>query len=585
MTISRRIKLGGATLAAAFALQAAMTVYMEHSLVTAGDAERLTTKAMHNHMQADMLHDAIRGSVYRAAYWAEQGSAADRDDAIQEVVSYSRDMHSFVEANQKLALDNELLRSLASVGQELGNYTRTATQVAELSATDPDAAKAHLRDVDAAFHALEGKQDKVASLIEARSASAEDNAVRLSSLAQLCLLVLSLAFAGVLVLSLRKLRALVITPLDRIAGQLHTMTGGSLDVVLDEPTGQDEVSAIQHAAIAFREAARQQRDAEREQAKVVADISEGLDALADGNLAHRITTPFAANYEGLRIAYNRSAEQLAQALRDVASSAARVTTGSGEIGAASSDLSDRNMRQAAHVEETLAAMNQVSSLVHETAGNAAKARSAIVEAQSEASDGAAVVTRATEAMSAIAESSEQIGQIIGLIDGIAFQTNLLALNAGVEAARAGDAGKGFAVVATEVRALAQRSADAAADIRRLISTSSAQVSEGVTLVDQTGIALARILERMTAIRQQLEDIATGSASQASTITQINATAKEMDTVTQQNAAMAEETDAAASSLAAEARELGKLVAQFRTDEAEAGIADLATHQQSIRLVA
>jgi methyl-accepting chemotaxis protein len=208
--------------------------------------------------------------------------------------------------------------------------------------------------------------------------------------------------------------------------------------------------------------------------------------------------------------------------------------------------------------------------VQETASSAANVRVTIGETQGEADEGGQVVQRAVTAMGAIEKSSEQIGQIINVIDGIAFQTNLLALNAGVEAARAGDAGKGFAVVANEVRALAQRSADAAKDIKELITASTQQVSGGVALVAETGSCLAKIVQRIANISQLMTSINDSSLSQATSLHQINAAVSEMDHMTQQNAAMVEQSTAAAHSLAGNAADLTKIVARFKANGGSGG---------------
>jgi methyl-accepting chemotaxis protein len=240
-----------------------------------------------------------------------------------------------------------------------------------------------------------------------------------------------------------------------------------------------------------------------------------------------------------------------------------VLNGANEIHSASNDLSNRNEQQAATLEETAAAMNQVTEGVRESARSAHDVQKSITEAHEEATEGGIVVSRAVEAMAAIERSAQEINQIIGVIDGIAFQTNLLALNAGVEAARAGDAGKGFAVVANEVRALAQRSADAAKEIKALITTSSEQVAGGVMLVRETGTLLGKIVQRVGDITGQVGEIASNANIQADGLEMVNTAVGEMDRVTQQNAAMVEQATAAARSLADEARELNTVVSRFQ----------------------
>jgi methyl-accepting chemotaxis protein len=240
-----------------------------------------------------------------------------------------------------------------------------------------------------------------------------------------------------------------------------------------------------------------------------------------------------------------------------------MNSGTQEISTASNDLSRRTEQQASSLEETAAALDEITATVKKAAEGATHARKVVAGTKEDAERSGEVVRKAVEAMGGIEKSSQQIGQIIGVIDEIAFQTNLLALNAGVEAARAGDAGRGFAVVASEVRALAQRSAEAAKEIKALISTSTTQVGEGVQLVAETGKSLESIMSKVAEINTVVSDIAAGAQEQATGLQQVNTAVNEMDKVTQQNAAMAEEATAAGRSLAQEAETLTSLVAQFR----------------------
>jgi len=249
----------------------------------------------------------------------------------------------------------------------------------------------------------------------------------------------------------------------------------------------------------------------------------------------------------------------------VADAARGIGGGVEEIAQASEDLSRRTEQQAAGLEETAAALDQITATVRQTAEGARRANTAIADAKRESQHSGAVVGRAVSAMGQIEQSSAQISQIIGVIDEIAFQTNLLALNAGVEAARAGDAGRGFAVVASEVRALAQRSAEAAKEIKTLISASTEQVAQGVDLVDQTGHALNAIMQRVEEIDKVMTEIAHSAQEQATGLAQVNVAVNQMDRVVQQNAAMVEESTAATQTLKGEASELLALVARFRLE--------------------
>lgn len=384
-----------------------------------------------------------------------------------------------------------------------------------------------------------------------------------TALLLLAVLMVGGGVAGALVL----LRNRVIWPLGETATVMERMAGGDLEAGERTVHGDDEVGTMTRAIEVFRGAARAEKINAVRQQEVVDALGASLGRLADGDFTHRMTCQLAPEYEPLRGAFNTSVERLATMMQQVRQTAEGVGTGAREIHSASSDLATRNERQAASLEETAATMNQVTSLVQDSAANAARVQAAMSGTHDQATEGGAVVRRAVAAMAAIESSAEQIRQIIDVIDGIAFQTNLLALNAGVEAARAGTAGAGFAVVANEVRALAQRSAEAAQGIKALIQTSSTQVSEGVALVGETGALLGGIVSRVGEIKTEVSNIAEVASTQASSLAQINQAISDMDRVTQQNAAMVEEATAAAQSLAHEAGELAGLVAQFKLEQA------------------
>jgi methyl-accepting chemotaxis protein len=296
---------------------------------------------------------------------------------------------------------------------------------------------------------------------------------------------------------------------------------------------------------------------------VVSSLADGLDRLSQGDLVYRLSTAFAPEYEKLRADFNAAMDKLQQTMATVAGNAGSIQAGAGEISKAADDLSRRTEQQAASLEETAAALDQITATVTKTAQGATNAKNIVDTARGEAEQSGEVVRQAVNAMNGIEHSSRQIGQIIGVIDEIAFQTNLLALNAGVEAARAGEAGRGFAVVASEVRALAQRSADAAKEIKALISTSAQEVEAGVSLVSRTNTVLEGIVAQVSQISGIVADIAASAQEQASGLSQVNSAVNQMDQVTQQNAAMVEQSTAASRSLAHEANELGRLMALFR----------------------
>ncbi len=316
------------------------------------------------------------------------------------------------------------------------------------------------------------------------------------------------------------------------------------------------------------EAERRALEAERleneeSQARMVEALGQALDQLAHGNLVDRLDADVKPQFQKLKTDFNNAVTLLEDAMSRVSGVTDGIRSGSDEIGVAADDLSRRTEQQAASLEETAAALDQITQTVRRSADGAKQASEVVAGAKAEAERSGVVVDQAVAAMGEIETSSREIGNIIGVIDEIAFQTNLLALNAGVEAARAGEAGRGFAVVAQEVRALAQRSADAAKEIKTLIGASTRQVEAGVGLVGQAGAALRGIVTKVAEIDELIVQISSSSQDQARGLHEVNAAVNQMDQVTQQNAAMVEQTTAATHSLKGQTSELVGLISTFR----------------------
>ncbi|MEJ2000191.1 MAG: methyl-accepting chemotaxis protein [Maritimibacter sp.] len=332
----------------------------------------------------------------------------------------------------------------------------------------------------------------------------------------------------------------------------------------------------------IKAAAAEREKMQAAQAKVVTALQQGLEQLALGNLTAQIDETFDAEYEQLRNDYNQALGRLLEAMRGVVENADLIQGEAAEISNAADDLSLRTEKQAATLEETASAIDELTSSVQSAAEGAAHANELVENARKNAEASGEVVREAVSAMGEIENSSQQIGKITSVIDDIAFQTNLLALNAGVEAARAGEAGRGFAVVASEVRALAQRSSDAAREINELISSSGAQVKRGVDLVDQAGNALRGIVDSVKEIAENVSAIAVSSKEQSSGLVEINEAMNQLDQVTQQNAAMFEETTAASHALTREAETLTQTMSRFQTGKPGGKSADVVAPSFSTR---
>ncbi|NTG38963.1 HAMP domain-containing protein [Agrobacterium rhizogenes] len=384
-------------------------------------------------------------------------------------------------------------------------------------------------------------------------------------------------------------------PIKAITASMTKLAVGDIESAIPYADRTDEIGQMADAVEVFRQAAitngRLELEAERnreiaefdrkrltEEADAAADrrlrdatsaLADGLTRLAAGDLSFQLLEPMSPDFEALRRDLNSAVLQLRDTLTSVSIAAGAMNDGSREISVSTDNLSRRTEQQAASLEETAAALDEITANVANSSKRAEEARAIVSEATASATRSAKIVADAVEAMRRIANSSSQIGNIIGVIDEIAFQTNLLALNAGVEAARAGEAGKGFAVVAQEVRELAQRSAKAAKEIKELIRKSGEEVESGVLLVHATGDALNAIEGHVSEINHRVLSIATSASEQAMGLGEVNAAVNQMDQVTQQNAGMVEETSAASAILASEATHLHELVSQFNLGQAEA----------------
>jgi methyl-accepting chemotaxis protein len=501
----------------------------------------------------------------RHVYW----SAADLPDNIKPELNQNSD----ADVNQFWAeVDGTLLPAIQSGNQQAVNQS--------------------LDRLNTIYQAHRAIVQDIVNKANAFDQSNQDQAAAKITLYTTIMLASALVLLIGIMIGLRIINLKVLRPVNQMAGYMNRLAGGDFSAEVPYQTRRDEVGNMVKSVKIFRDAILRQREAEAglaaaQQAaeaerarnetqkaeaaaaqKFVLDaFAAGLVAFANGDLTCHINTWFSAEYKTLRMDFNDAVTKMQSTMRRIMATTGNVETGTEEILRAASDLSHRTATQAAGLEEASAALDQLTATVRTTSGTAKTAAGLASTAKDSALNSGGVVEDTIAAMGAIEGSAKQIGNIIGVIDEIAFQTNLLALNAGVEAARAGDAGRGFAVVATEVRALAQRSADAAKEITSIISASNKQVAKGAKLVNETGKALRSITAQITELTDLIDAISTAAAEQATGLHQINQTITDTDRATQQNSAMVEQTTAACRSLAAEAADLSGLLAEFRVGDA------------------
>ncbi|NMN73651.1 HAMP domain-containing methyl-accepting chemotaxis protein [Rhizobium sp. 57MFTsu3.2] len=443
------------------------------------------------------------------------------------------------------------------------------------------------------FHIHETAVNELVDMANAFLAKAEKDAAEQTSILS-AITVASAAVSLCLLLGgLYAFRRRAIVPLSAMRDYMAILAGGDYSKEVPFSHRVDEIGEMARAVTVFRESAqernkiREHQDAERQaqaqrdaalaaskadedagRERIIVSLSRGLDRLSRGDLTVQLNEAFAPDYERLREQFNSSVRTLSGTMRDIATATTTVRTGTSEIATSTDDLARRTEHQAASLEQAASALDQITVTVKNSSKRAHEANAMMTVTKESASYSATVVHEAVAAMEKIEASSVQIGEIINVIDEIAFQTNLLALNAGVEAARAGEAGKGFAVVAQEVRDLAGRSAKLAKEIKQLVETSSSQVSTGVALVNRTGEALNSIDQQVLKVTTLIEAIVRSSSEQTTALVEVNAAVNTMDSVTQQNAAMAEETSAACRELGNEALHLNHLLSRFALEGTE-----------------
>jgi len=477
------------------------------SMATKVEASALSSQALQAAQSADMMHDALRGDAQRALLAAMKGDAATITAARADLVDHVATLETAIKKIGESGIDAETRQALSAVEPAVKQYAQTALAMVTGAAGGVAQAEAQVPALDKAFAQLEDELEKLSGMIEENGA-----AISATASASVTQSLWTIAIAVLVATVLLVLGALWMAHLMAI------------------PMGQ-AVTAAGH--------------------------------LADGNLTIPIALVGNDDTRQLLEAMRVMQQRISQTVSHVQDNAALVSDASAQIAQGNTDLSNRTEQQASSLEETAASMEQLGTTVRQTADHASQANALALNASQVAVEGGDVVGQVVETMKGINESSRRIADIIGVIDGIAFQTNILALNAAVEAARAGEQGRGFAVVASEVRSLAQRSAEAAKQIKGLIDASVERVATGTVLADQAGVTMQGVVSAIRRVSDLVGEISSATSEQSAGVGQVGEAISQMDKVTQQNAALVEESAAAADSLKQQASQLVQAVAVFK----------------------
>jgi methyl-accepting chemotaxis protein len=507
------IGLGALGVAFVFGIGSAGT-WNARAMIEAVRTNAVSAQSMRHHMEADMMHDALRADVLAAALAGSQNKGSERGAIEHDLSEHLESFRTEITALEALPLKPAIVAAIAAVRPRLDDYLKESKAMVALAFDEPKAIDARMPKFVESFGVLEKEMAVLSDLIGAETKRATEDAAYKSALAERVMV------AG-LVIAMFLLTAITVVAMARILRSIRLV----------------------------RTAVEQLTSGEK-------------------NLNRRLP-PLDGEFAPIGIEINKFVGGIAEIVTEVSASAAAIAASSAQIAAGNLDLSSRTETQASALEETASSMEEMTSTVKNNADNARQANELVLNASEVAVQGGNVVHEVVQTMMSINESSRKIVDIISVIDSIAFQTNILALNAAVEAARAGEQGRGFAVVASEVRTLAHRSAAAAKEIKALIHDSVGTVDAGTKLVDEAGDTMQRIVTSVQGVAQIMGEITSASAEQSCGIDQINQAVIEMDNTTQQNAALVEEAAAAAASLQDQAARLVRIIGVFKLDAKEA----------------
>jgi methyl-accepting chemotaxis protein len=551
--------------------------------------------ALLNHTSLKQSHDGLRTDVFGALANDEIGLSPDM--VRSDYRKHAEALRSALSAFESMELPDSMRASIAGIEEPVSAYIKTATDVIETSFVDRSAAVAMLPAFSVKYRALQQTLDNIVGTFEAQSLLLEAQTRSFVTWMKAVFIPAALVLLGAIAWLTYYVWKSLIKPVREIRVALADLAEGKLDIEELAVDRRDEIGAMARAVQVFKENTiarielerssveqREQAESLRESAETerrnrylteaavakeqdafLKRLAVGLSHLAKGELQYELPEATSESFARITADFNETAAQLRGIMGQIGASTLSVQDATAEIVTGVRDLSSRTEQQASSLEQTAASMEELSATVRQNAEHAQEANAVAAAARQLAVDSGGIAGRAVAAMGKIEQSTRQVSEITGLIQEIAFQTNILALNAAVEAARAGDAGRGFAVVANEVRSLAQRAAKASTDIKKLVEDTGSDVAEGAAMVNQAGQSLTQIVNAVRKVADLVSEIAAASREQASGIDQVSRAVTNMDEMTQHNAALVEETNAALTSTQVQLEQLRKAVMFFRTE--------------------
>ncbi len=551
---------GGTGIAAAWMQSAALSRQSEASALFA------------NHEEADMMHDAIRSDVLAAFQAADARSGLKREDILKDFDEHLKALREGIASDGNYTGSADVAAVTARLVAPMNAYASAATRIIEQVEKDPAGASAGLPAFFEQFRVLEVSMGEASDAIGANARQTTESARRVGTIAMVMIvLTLALGLAGTFVLVTQAIRR-VIHPIETLAATMRELGSGNLAATVIGTDRADELGDMAKAMLDFRDQLNAAEASKQAQAQLIVDsLGSGLTALADGDLTAEVTADLHAPFTALKDNFNTAVGSLRTLIGAVIESASAIRTGSGEIAQASEDLARRTEGNAASLEQTSAAVTEMESRLKATAAAAGRTVERADGAISSVAGGRGIADEAVEAMTRVADSAKGIDSVIEGLDKIAFQTRVLAMNAAVEAGRAGDAGRGFAVVADLVSALAMRAEEEAGRARDQLTSTQTDIVTAVDMVRRVDGALSNISGDVGEVHKLLADMAIDNQAQSTAVTQISSAIGMMDQATQQNAAMVEQTSAAARNLTTEVAALADRATKFTIDDGMRGL--------------